>query len=271
MQGDITAVYNNVGTKLVSYVYDAWGNTTTSYHNGGNSSYAKYNPFTYRGYYYDFDLGLYRTNTRYYDARVGRWINVDGMISGVSGSVNGFNLYVYCFNNPIAYTDSTGNWPDWKKVEKYCYDILDAYISSLEITVGFGIGFGVNVLDTFTADLSRDNYVGFDDGETVTGNIIASEISLLDVEGLSIGDTYNLLVEKGGKRVTNSGSIYDSPFEMVNYPDVTHGNLITFFPVSISESGEVILGVSGSAHFIFGGSFSVAINLSEFKERLKAI
>ena len=34
------------------------------------------NPFTYRGYYYDKDLDLYRLGTRYYDARMGRFINV---------------------------------------------------------------------------------------------------------------------------------------------------------------------------------------------------
>lgn len=31
MQGDIVAVYNQSGTKLISYTYDAWGATTTAY------------------------------------------------------------------------------------------------------------------------------------------------------------------------------------------------------------------------------------------------
>ena len=33
LQGDIIAVYNTSGTKLVSYVYDAWGNCTVTNHN----------------------------------------------------------------------------------------------------------------------------------------------------------------------------------------------------------------------------------------------
>ena len=50
-------------TKLVSYVYDAWGNiATTQYHKGGASTTAVNNPFRYRGYYYDTDLGLYYMN-----------------------------------------------------------------------------------------------------------------------------------------------------------------------------------------------------------------
>ena len=34
LQGDIVAVYDENGTKLISYKYDAWGNFTTTYHNG---------------------------------------------------------------------------------------------------------------------------------------------------------------------------------------------------------------------------------------------
>ena len=36
--------------------------------------------------------------------------------------MHGFNLYVYCFNNPLMYTDSIGNWPEW--VEDV-YDLFD--------------------------------------------------------------------------------------------------------------------------------------------------
>ncbi len=66
LQGDIVAVYNNSGIKLVTYKYDAWGNHTVTYSNGGNTA-AQFNPFRYRGYYYDTDLGFYYLNSRYYD------------------------------------------------------------------------------------------------------------------------------------------------------------------------------------------------------------
>ena len=76
IQGDIVAVYNQAGTKLISYTYDAWGNFTTIYHNGtSSSSIAAKNPFRYRGYYYDSDLSLYYLNTRYYDSIVGRFVS----------------------------------------------------------------------------------------------------------------------------------------------------------------------------------------------------
>ena len=100
--GDIVAVYNNSGTKLVSYVYDAWGAATVTYSNGGESTTAASNPFRYRGYYYDIDLSLYRTGTRYYDAVVGRFLNPDDVTYlGANGDLNSYNLYAYCIAHAL--------------------------------------------------------------------------------------------------------------------------------------------------------------------------
>ena len=114
LQGDIIAVYNASGTKLVGYTYDAWGNCTTTYYNGGGSTGAQYNPFRYRGYYYDTGLELYYLNSRYYDSRTGRFINADGQLNG---GLLGYNLFAYCDNNPVRYVDRTG----------YDYDCFDAF------------------------------------------------------------------------------------------------------------------------------------------------
>ncbi len=117
--GDIVAVYGNDGTKLISYTYDAWGNFTTTVHNdSASASIAEWNPFKYRGYYYDEDLGLYYLQTRYYDSTTGRFINADNMMSGVNGSLHGYNLYAYCFNNPVSLSDLSGNWPSWSNIFK---------------------------------------------------------------------------------------------------------------------------------------------------------
>ena len=66
IQGDIIGIYDDEGTCLVTYTYDAWGNVTVSYSNGGASTAAKYNPFRYRGYYYDTETGFYYVSSRYY-------------------------------------------------------------------------------------------------------------------------------------------------------------------------------------------------------------
>ena len=38
LQGDIIAVYDQAGNKLIAYKYDAWGNTTQTYYNNGVST-----------------------------------------------------------------------------------------------------------------------------------------------------------------------------------------------------------------------------------------
>ena len=65
-QGDIVSVTNAAGYSY-DYKYSAYGKLT-----GGIFRYV---PFTYRGYYYDADLGMYNLGTRYYDPEIGRFIN----------------------------------------------------------------------------------------------------------------------------------------------------------------------------------------------------
>ena len=69
------------------------------------------NPFRYRGYYYDTETGYYYLNSRYYDPTTGRFLNADSVVSGTGESVQGYNLYAYCFNNPVNMSDLDGNWP----------------------------------------------------------------------------------------------------------------------------------------------------------------
>ena len=121
LQGDIVAIYGSSGVKLISYAYTAWGALTISYHNNGDSTTAVNNNLTYRGYYYDSDLSMYYLQSRYYDPAICRFINADSIIPGVAGTVLGYNMFVYCFNNPITYTDISGNWPELSKFFKWLY------------------------------------------------------------------------------------------------------------------------------------------------------
>ena len=44
-----------------------------------------------------------------------RFLNADSVIAGTGESVHGYNLFAYCFNNPVNYSDENGNWPSWVK------------------------------------------------------------------------------------------------------------------------------------------------------------
>lgn len=111
LQGDVVAIYNQSGTKLISYTYDAWGFATISYLNGGGSTAARFNPFRYRGYYFDSETGFYCLQSRYYNPNWGRFISADDIaFLGANGELKGYNLYSYCGNSPINFSDSSGNF-----------------------------------------------------------------------------------------------------------------------------------------------------------------
>ena len=103
------AVYDKNGTKLVSYIYNAWGECTVTNHTTVPTAVSN-NPYRYRGYYYDADLSMYYLQSRYYDANVCRFINADSYVSTGQGLL-GYNMFAYCGNNPVNYVDLTGEFP----------------------------------------------------------------------------------------------------------------------------------------------------------------
>ncbi len=108
LQGNVLAIYNGSGTKVVRYMYDAWGNGTIT--SASNTALAHFNPFRYRGYVYDEETGLYYLQSRYYDPQTGRFISADSYL--VSGNhINGTNMFAYCLNNPMMYVDPRGTDP----------------------------------------------------------------------------------------------------------------------------------------------------------------
>ena len=68
------------------------------------------NPLRYRGYYYDQETGLYYLQTRYYDPKVRRFLNVDdtSVLTKDPEQLTEKNLYAYCDDNPVMYRDDSG-------------------------------------------------------------------------------------------------------------------------------------------------------------------
>ena len=105
LQGDVMSLERADGGSGASYAYDAWGNILAM-----SGTLAELNPLRYRGYVYDQETGFYYLNSRYYDPAVGRFINPDAAIGQV-GNIKGNNMFTYALNNPVMYSDLTGNWP----------------------------------------------------------------------------------------------------------------------------------------------------------------
>ena len=163
LQGDIIAILDSSGAEVVTYVYDAWGNVTV----GGSlsSTLGTKNPFRYRGYYYDTETGYYYLNSRYYDPITGRFLNADSVVSGTGESVQGYNLYAYCGNNPVMRVDPNG----------LCWDdIWSNYQTGLD-----ALGrMGKKVTTTCAGFVAQANAV-VNIQSTVTKIAVASAISLI--------------------------------------------------------------------------------------------
>jgi RHS repeat-associated protein len=86
--------YDYDGT-IIRFCYDAYGNILGLIDNSIGDIISAMNPYTYRGYRYDSEIGYYYLNSRYYNPETGRFINADGML-GEMGDIPSTNMYAYC-------------------------------------------------------------------------------------------------------------------------------------------------------------------------------
>ena len=98
--GSVVRVIDSEGTAVVEVSYDAWGKPTVALNQmafprgfGGHEMLTKYRLVNMDGRLYDYELG--------------RFLSPDDYVQEPSNSQN-FNRYTYCLNNPLKYTDSTG-------------------------------------------------------------------------------------------------------------------------------------------------------------------
>ena len=110
-RGDVIQIYNASGTLVGSYTYDAWGKVTENATSADTQNITETNPIRYRGYYYDTETRLYYLKSRYYDPAVKRFLNEDGHLS--DDYIIGYNLFTYCYNNPVNMVDDDGDIPRW--------------------------------------------------------------------------------------------------------------------------------------------------------------
>ncbi|KUO70373.1 MAG: hypothetical protein APF77_03395, partial [Clostridia bacterium BRH_c25] len=135
--GDVTALLSDTGNVLATYYYDAFGNPLETI---GEIS----NPFRYAGYQYDEETGVYYLNARYYDPKIARFLTED-TYRGSAADPLSLNLYTYCANEPIKYTDPTGHF--------------------INPIVGIGIGIAIGVISDIISGTTGNSGSGNNDDD----------------------------------------------------------------------------------------------------------
>ena len=109
--GNITHQVNTSNVVVAEYNFDAWGRRRSaddwSYTLDGNDL-ALFADRGFTGHEYLPWFNLYNMNGRMYDPLVGRFLNVDPYVQMPDYTQN-YNRYSYCLNNPLKYTDPSGN------------------------------------------------------------------------------------------------------------------------------------------------------------------
>jgi len=144
------------------------------------------NPFRYRGYYYDRVLGLYFLTSRYYDPEIGRFISPDSLEYLNPENVNGLNLYSYCNNDPVNYSDGSGHMPELvQDIVKVLGAVaivvgITALIVATAGTAAYVLGASATMIGTITT--------GATIGGLVAGGLeIGAQIYKNGIDGMNLG------------------------------------------------------------------------------------
>lgn len=106
--GSIMAISNAAGQVVEKRHFDAWGNIVflKDQNNNNLTSFVVLDR-GYTGHEHLQGVGLIHMNGRLYDAKVRRFLSPDNYIQDPSNTQN-FNRYGYVLNNPLKYTDPSG-------------------------------------------------------------------------------------------------------------------------------------------------------------------
>ncbi|MBU1879441.1 MAG: hypothetical protein KJ734_10870 [Chloroflexi bacterium] len=103
--GSTSLLTNSSGQKVT--------NSDTWYYPYGEMRSSSSNPLTdyrFTGQRFESMIGgLYDYGARFYDPLLGRFVSADTVVPG-AGNPQALNRYSYVLNNPLKYTDPTGNW-----------------------------------------------------------------------------------------------------------------------------------------------------------------
>ena len=165
-----TITHLKTGSTITEYSFDAWGRRRDKddWTYTLTSEPVLFADRGFTGHEYLADFKLYNMNGRLYDPVVGRFLSADPIIQD-PGFTQSYNRYSYCLNNPLKFTDPSGNtW--WSKL----WNWMNEHPTQ--------VGFNVNGAGNVNANASVNGHEVFN-----TANI--------DRSGPSVKATYDELAQ----------------------------------------------------------------------------
>lgn len=108
-QGSILAITDSNGAVIEKRLFDAWGSIMKVQDGAGNTLIGlTVLDRGYTGHEHIQSVGLINMNARLYDPILHRFLQVDNYIQDPTSTQN-YNQYGYVFNNPLQFTDPSGN------------------------------------------------------------------------------------------------------------------------------------------------------------------
>ena len=259
---------------MVKYVYDAWGNQLVQNADGTEceSGIGVLNPFRYRGYYYDEESKLYYLQTRYYDPKVGRFLNIDSLDYADPETINGLNLFTYCGNNPVMNVDPEGTW-SWKG-----FGMIMAAIAIVAV---------VAVATAVTAGAAAAAIAGAAGFTTLGVEAVGVTVATAALAGglaAGTGEIVNQVADKGAENI-NLGSVAISTASTAIDSALTAGALFTgpTGTAALWGSRVLVAGISSIGYGLnegysapelamsFSASVGITATLGQFMSSSKAL
>lgn len=108
--GSLRCITNDEGTVKQRLSFDAWGNRRDPLTGEQDTAIISGLLFArgYTGHEHLDEMGLINMNARLYDPMLGMFISPDNYVD--ASNSQDYNRYTYCLNNPLMYTDPTGNY-----------------------------------------------------------------------------------------------------------------------------------------------------------------
>ncbi|HWZ44716.1 MAG TPA: RHS repeat-associated core domain-containing protein [Candidatus Saccharimonadales bacterium] len=233
--GSITSLTTTSGAVNQSYIFDAFGNTSST-----TGTFIQ--PFQYTGREWDAETGLYFYRARYYDPAIGRFLNEDQI-----GNDHGFNFYTYVGNAPANFIDPAGR----ERKKKFCCTVTlpndpDAAILArliyAEATLGHSIDEDNSNKEMLAIAFSAINRADYLATHPKDRHVFGVH-SKASISGVIVPDQY--------------GSVKGSRFRNAKIPSMLGQGNCDFLRRAIDATNKALMNPSADPFNAFGGVFGM--------------